>query len=247
MLKIKAGCFSEFDMIANKSAMTKALRNPVGYINLGEKVYTIINVEIDYADNDFYQEVDIPEKYITKIAVIRETPENLKSSYWFDQNDIYAGPFDGHYDYVIPASSRFINKRKEKAKDKVLFTLDDMGRYPEVCEIVRHDDGKISLMFCNKYIMNAAISVKARPAMFPVLLFRQELYTGIKYFDDDGESYAVIRFANESGETDYYRIDYAHTESEFLRYEIILVPIEPEDAEYLHIGVKHNPELAKFI
>ena len=46
MLKIKAGCFSEFDMIANKSAMTKALRNPVGYINLGEKVYTIINVEL---------------------------------------------------------------------------------------------------------------------------------------------------------------------------------------------------------
>lgn len=217
-------------------------------MNLGGKVYPVIEIEIDYSGNDFYQEVNIPEKCIVKVAVLRETPEKVKDSYWFEKNGVYENDsYDAHYDYVIPASSRFIGKSAEKAEDKVIFTLDDISRYPDVCDVVRHEDGKVSLYFPNKYIMNAAVSVKDRPAIFPILYVRQELSTAVKYFDDYNETSGVIRFATPTGEEEYYIVEYSHTESEFLRYEIILTPIDPEEAVYLHIGVKYNSELAKYI
>lgn len=239
MINLSVRNFSGFEMICNKSEMVNELENnKIGYLKLGEYIYPVIQVEVTY-DTSFYVGVDVPKKAVIPVAVIAETPDGAEDLTWFGMNDIVAGSDETYYDYVIPTAERWISKDIETAKEPRLLTIEQVGKWYELCDITEDEENENSIImrYSSKEILHSVGATEFIKTILAVLHYRQERFSLLKWNDEYGDMHPVMRFS-ERGKTRYYAVEYEHTEAISFKYAVHLT--EVDEAEVYNYKVEND-------
>lgn len=240
MLRMSVENFSGFEVLANTSAMSREIKNnTIGYLKIGEKVYPVIQIEVTY-DTDWYKKVNIAEKVIIPVAILGKTDFDASRTEWFIINGISAGSHEAFYDYLIPVNDKWVYTDESKAKEQRFPSFKDLGKWPELCEIVDEGDGRVTMYFSSKFIMHAVATRKELEAIYPVLHFRQEKFSMLKCYIDEDEYRPVLRFS-EGNLTKYYVSEHEHAESLFQKFAVHLVEIDEDEV----FRLKPNGEMGK--
>lgn len=230
MLRLSVANFSGYEVLCNKSAMTKELKNKtIGYVNTDEDVYPVIQIEVTY-DTKFYKGVKVPKKAIIPVAICGMTPVGVENRLWFEENGKRAENTEAYYDYFIPVDKRDISADKLYAEVMRNISLEEMGRWPEVCEVSAEKDGNLTLRFCNKSILNAVATVDCLEAILPVLYYRQERCSLLKWYDSEEDMNPVMRFA-DGDKVRYFAVVHEHTEELFCNYAVHLKEIDESEVD----------------
>lgn len=235
MLRLSVANFSGYEVLSNKSAMTKELKNKtIGYVHNDENVYPVIQIEVTY-DTKFYKGVKVPKKAIIPVAICGMTPEGVENTLWFRENGIIAENTEAYYDYFIPVDERDITQDQLLGKDLTIISLKTMGSYPDVCEVSDEKDGNITLRFCNKIILNSVATVDCLEAILPVLYYRQERFSLLKWFDSEGGMNPVMRFS-DGDEIRYFAVVNEHTQELYWKYTVHLKELSATEVEQYEEG-----------
>lgn len=116
-------------------------------------------------------------------------------------------------------------------KEQKFPSLEQLGRWPELCEVVDEGNGRVTMYYSSKYVLYAAASTKELKPILLVLHHRHERLSMLKWDNEDDEMRPVMRFS-KGNRTVYYAVEHEHTEALFQRYAVHLKEVDEHEVYY---------------